>query len=69
MDQIARNIIVSIAFAVIGFGLLFLGYRVLDMLTPESMSKQIFEEHNMAAAILAGAFVIALALVVAAAIA
>ena len=69
MDQIARNIIVSIAFAVIGFGLLFLGYRVLDMLTPASMSKQIFEEHNMAAAVLAGAFVIALALVVAAAIA
>jgi uncharacterized membrane protein YjfL (UPF0719 family) len=69
MDQIARNVIVSIAFAVIGFGLLFLGYRVLDVLTPHSMSNQIFEEHNMAAAILAGAFVIALALVVAAAIA
>ena len=69
MDQIARNVVVSISFAVIGFALLFVGYRVLDLLTPHSMSKQIFEDHNMAAAILAGAFVIALALVVAAAIA
>ena len=53
MEQILRNIILSIVFAVLGFGLLFLGYRVLDMLTPHSMTGQIFEEHNMAAAILA----------------
>jgi uncharacterized membrane protein YjfL (UPF0719 family) len=69
MDQILRNAVLSIVFAVVGFGLLFIGYRVLDLLTPHSMTSQIFEEKNMAAAILAGAFVIALALVVAAAIA
>jgi uncharacterized membrane protein YjfL (UPF0719 family) len=69
MEQILRNVILSIVFAVLGFGLLFLGYRVLDMLTPHSMTGQIFEEHNMAAAILAGAFVIALALIVSQAIA
>jgi uncharacterized membrane protein YjfL (UPF0719 family) len=68
MDQIVRNVVLSIVFAVLGFGLLFIGYRVFDMLTPASMSQQIFEDRNMAAAILAGAFVIALAIIVSAAI-
>lgn len=64
MDDVARNVLLSVAFAVLGFGLLFLGYRVFDMLTPTSLSRQIFDEHNVAAAILAGAFVIALAIIV-----
>ncbi len=68
MEQVLRNVVVSVMFAVLGFGLLFLGYRTFDRLTPTSLSHQIFDERNMAAALLAGAFVIGLAIVVAAAI-
>ena len=42
----------SVVFAILGFGLLFLGYRAFDMLTPASLSNQIFEEKNLAAAVL-----------------
>ena len=68
IDNAGVNALISILFAVLGFVLLFVGYRVFDILTPTDLSKRIFEEGNVAAAIIAGAFVIALAMVVAAAI-
>ena len=64
MEQALRNAALSVVFAVLGFVLLFVGYRVFDKLTPTDLSRQIFEERNLAAAILAGAFVIALAIII-----
>jgi putative membrane protein len=58
----------SILFAVIGFALLFLGYRVFDWMTPTSLNSDVFEKGNVAAAVLAGMFLIALAIVIHAAI-
>jgi len=68
MEQALRNGLLSLVFAVLGFMLLFVGYRVLDLWTPANLSQKIFEEGNVAAAIFGGAFVIGLAVVVAAAI-
>lgn len=68
MEDAIRNALVSILFAVIGFLLLFIGYRVFDMATPTNLGQKIFEEGNVAAAVLAGGFVLGLAIVVAAAI-
>ncbi|MBI2939648.1 MAG: DUF350 domain-containing protein [Chloroflexi bacterium] len=68
MERVLDNVLLSILFAVLGFVLLFVGYRVFDALTPTDLSKRVFEEGNMAAAVLAGAFVIGLAIVVGAAI-
>jgi len=68
LEQIARNALVSLLFAVLGFVLLFAGYRVFDWLTPTNLDKRIFEDGNLAASILAGSFIIALAIVVHAAI-
>ena len=68
MEQVLRNVLVSVIFAILGFGLLFIGYSAFDKLTPTSLNRQIFEDRNMAAAVLAGAFVVGLAIVVAAAI-
>ena len=64
MEQAIHNVLLSVVFAVLGFALLFAGYRVFDLLTPTDLSRQIFEERNLAAAILAGAFVIALAIII-----
>jgi putative membrane protein len=54
----------SFLFALLGFILLFAGYRLFDALTPTDLGRDIFENGNVAAAIFAGAFVIALAIVV-----
>ncbi|MCC6173729.1 MAG: DUF350 domain-containing protein [Chloroflexi bacterium] len=54
----------SLIFALLGFILLFVGYRVFDALTPTDLNKRIFHDGNVAAAVLAGAFVVGLAIVV-----
>jgi putative membrane protein len=68
MEKALQDAALSVAFAVIGFVLLFLGYKIFDWLTPTNLSRDIFENGNVAAAVLAGAFVIALAIVIHAAI-
>jgi uncharacterized membrane protein YjfL (UPF0719 family) len=54
----------TLIFAALGFVLLFIGYRVFDWLTPTDLADDIFRKNNIAAAIFAGAFVIALAIIV-----
>jgi uncharacterized membrane protein YjfL (UPF0719 family) len=68
LDRTVSSVLLSALFALLGFVLLFVGYRVFDMLTPTEMSRKIFDEGNVAVAVLAGAFVIGLAIVVASAI-
>jgi len=67
-DNAINNALLSLLFAVLGFILLYVGWRVFDVLTPANIGNRIFEEGNVAAAVFAGAFIIGLAVVVAAAI-
>ncbi|MBI4213647.1 MAG: DUF350 domain-containing protein [Chloroflexi bacterium] len=69
MEQVLLNLGLSALFAVLGFALLYLSYRAIDMLTPGDMSHRIFEDGNVAVAILGAAFVVGLALIIASAIA
>jgi uncharacterized membrane protein YjfL (UPF0719 family) len=64
MDKTISDALLTILFAVIGFVLLFVGYRVFDWLTPTNLADDIFNKGNVAAALFAGAFVIALAIIV-----
>jgi len=59
----------SLIYAGVGVVLLFLAYKIFDWLTPMDMDKEIFEENKTAVAIAVGAFVLGIALVIAAAIA
>jgi uncharacterized membrane protein YjfL (UPF0719 family) len=59
-----RVLILSIIYAILGMLLLYVGYRVFDMVTPTDMQKKIFEEGNTAVAITVGAFIIGLAIVI-----
>ena len=68
MQNALNSMLMSLIFALLGFVLLFVGYKVFDALTPTDISKQVFEEGNLAAAVLMAAFIIGLAIVVAAAI-
>ena len=68
VEQMLLNLLLATVFSVLGFVLLFVGYRLLDALTPTDMARKIFEEGNVAVSILAGAFVIGLAIVIGASI-
>lgn len=67
-EQLGLNILLAMIFSVLGFVLLFVGYRMFDAVTPGNLSRRIFDEGNVAAAIMAGAFVIAVSIVIAASI-
>ena len=58
----------SIVYAVLGCVLLMIAYRVIDIVTPEDLSDLIFQRGNVAAAVVVGAFLIGLAIIIAAAI-
>ena len=68
VQQTLVNIVLSLVFALLGFILLFVGYRVFYALTPTDLNKRIFEDGNVAAAVLAAGFVLGLAIIVAMAI-
>lgn len=68
MEAVVTNMLLSVIFAVLGFLLLFVGYRIFDALTPTDINRKIFEEGNLAVGILAGAFIIGIALVVSASV-
>jgi putative membrane protein len=64
----AVNFILSIVYAILGMVLLYIGYKVFDIVTPTDMQKKIFEENNVAVAVTVGAFILGLAIVIGAAI-
>lgn len=68
IDQLGSGLVLSVIFAILGFILLFIGYKLFDLLTPLPMGKLIFEEGNNAAAIMAGFFTLSMAIIIASAI-
>ena len=68
MPQVFVVFLLSIGYAIAGSFLLWLGYRLFDRLTPGDAHTKIFEEGNRAVALLVGAFILGLALIIAAAI-
>jgi uncharacterized membrane protein YjfL (UPF0719 family) len=57
-----------IVFAAIGIAVAVVGFKVFDKCTPGDLGKEIFENRNVAAAIVAGAFILGISLIIAAAI-
>lgn len=58
----------SLVYALTGMVLLYVGYKVFDLITPTDMQKAIFVDGNRAVAITVGAFILGLAVIIAAAI-
>jgi len=61
-------VLATLIFAVIGIVMAILGFKVLDKLTPGNLDEEILQKQNVAAAILAGAFILGVCIIVAAAI-
>jgi len=64
----ARVLVLSVVYAALGMVLLYLGYRLFDWLTPTNLQEDIFKNGNVAVAVLIGAFILGLAIVIGAAI-
>ncbi len=58
-----------IVFALVGIGLAILGYKLFDKCTPGDLNKEIVEHKNVAAAIIAGAVILGVCIIIAASIA
>jgi len=59
----------SILFALLGIGLLVVVFVLIEILTPKhNLRKEIMEKQNMAVAILAGFFMLSMAIIIASAI-
>jgi uncharacterized membrane protein YjfL (UPF0719 family) len=61
-------IVSTLVFGAIGIVLAIIGFKILDMLTPGKLDEEILQKQNIAAAVLAGAFVLGICIIVAAAI-
>jgi putative membrane protein len=64
MPSELRVFIVTVVYAFLGMVLLFVGYKVFDFLTPTDLQNDIFVKGNIATAVLTGAFIIGLAIVI-----
>ncbi|MBX5493360.1 MAG: DUF350 domain-containing protein [Chloroflexi bacterium] len=61
-------LVASIVYAVLGGILLLVAYKVFDWVTPHDLDHAIFTDKNLAAAVVLGGFLIALAIIINAAI-
>lgn len=63
-----KYILASVVYSVIGIGILGLSFYIFERVTPENLWKEIIEKQNIALAIIAAAFMIAIAVIIAAAV-
>ena len=63
-----KYIISSLVYSVLGIGVLFTTFWIIEMITPENLWKEILEKQNIALAILFAAFMLAIAIIIASAI-
>lgn len=68
MDFFTNAVISSIVFSLLGIAILLTVFVVLEKITPENLWKEVIQEKNSAIAILGGSFMIAIAIIIAAAI-
>jgi putative membrane protein len=63
-----RPVLASIIFSLIGIAILLITYFIIEKLTPENTWAQISKNNNVALAIVFGAFIIGISMIISAAI-
>ncbi|MDQ4139616.1 MAG: DUF350 domain-containing protein [Bacteroidota bacterium] len=63
-----KYIVSSLVYSILGIGVLFAAFWIIEMVTPENLWKEIIEKQNMALSILFAAFMLAIAIIIASAI-
>ena len=67
-ELLGQHLIAAIVFSVVGVIVFFASLLLMEKLTPFSIIKEIGEEHNMAVAIIVGAIVLGIAIIIAASV-
>ena len=68
MANFSEGIISTLIYAIIGIVVAVASYFIVDLLIPGKMGKQIAEEQNLPIAIVAGAMILGICLIIAASI-
>lgn len=63
-----KYVYASVIYSVIGILILTISFLIIEKITPENIYKQIVDKGNVAIAIIVGAFIIAIAIIISAAI-
>jgi len=63
-----KYVIASVLYSFIGIAILIVSFWVIEKITPENLWKEILVNKNMALALMAGAFMIAIAIIISSAI-
>ena len=63
-----KYILASIVYSLIGIGILGISFFIFEKVTPEDLWKEIIEKQNLALAVISAAFMIAIAIIIAAAV-
>jgi uncharacterized membrane protein YjfL (UPF0719 family) len=64
----AKALTASVVYSLLGIIILVASFYIFNKLTPGTLRREILEEHNTALAIIAAAFMLAVALIISAAI-
>lgn len=67
--SVAGSLGMTVLFALVGVVVAVVGYRIFDLFTPGDLHKEILENKNLAAAMVAAAVILGVCLIVAASIA
>lgn len=66
--SLVEGIVGTLVFGMIGIVLAIIGFKLFDVVVRHNIEQEIFEKNNMAAALLAGAIVLGVSIIVAATI-
>jgi uncharacterized membrane protein YjfL (UPF0719 family) len=64
-DTFVMAIVSAVVFGLVGIVLALFGFKLFDWLTPGNLAEEILQKQNLAAAILAGAFILGICIIVA----
>ena len=68
LELFYKGIIASVIYSIIGVTVLLVAYWIMERLTPEKSWKEIVENKNLALAIVFGAMILGISIIIAAAI-
>ena len=63
-----NHVLASVVFSVVGIVVLGICFWIFEKITPENLWKEIIERQNLALAVVSGAFMIAMAIIIGAAV-
>ena len=65
-DSALNGVLSSVIYSIIGIAMALLAYKLIDLMTPGHLSRQLSENHNIALAIVVGLLMLGICIIIAA---